>query len=305
MKLNNLKANFTHFAGRSSLVVRKYSPEILIGVGVAGIVTSTVMACKATLKSERLVDEARLKFDNIKEARELVTEAEYSKADEARDVAVVYIQSAYEFTKLYGPAIFVGGLSVACIIGSNRILKKRNLALVAAYKAIEKGFKEYRDRVIEEFGEEKDYDLRHGVKREIVKTKEVDPETGKTKTVSKSEVVGIGEPSVYAKFFDEYSINWSKTPDMNLMFLRAQQNYANDILKSRGHLFLNEVYDMLGLKHTTAGAIVGWVLSEGGDNYVDFNIYDEENERARAFVNGDERSILLDFNVDGVIYDLI
>ena len=92
------------------------------------------------------------------------------------------------------------------------------------------------------------------------------------------------------------------------MFLRAQQQYANDKLIAQGHLFLNEVYDMLGLPRTKAGAIVGWVYDDNnavGDNFVDFGIYDVHRETARDFVNGYERSILLDFNVDGVIYDLI
>ncbi|MCA1800666.1 MAG: DUF6353 family protein, partial [Actinobacteria bacterium] len=112
-------------------------------------------------------------------------------------------------------------------------------------------------------------------------------------------------PSIYARYFDEGSTVWSRERDYNRLRIRAIQNYANDMLKARGHLFLNEVYDELGLPRSRAGAVVGWVMSKSGDNFVDFGIYNQENERARAFVNGQEQSILLDFNVDGVIYDLL
>ena len=120
--------------------------------------------------------------------------------------------------------------------------------------------------------------------------------------------------SQYARFFDETSPYWYKNsgnrsndgPEMNLFFLRAQQNYANELLKHRGYLFLNEVYDMLGMPRTKAGQIVGWIYKENntdGDNYVDFGIY--KTEKNAKFVNGFENSILLDFNVDGAIIDKI
>lgn len=111
--------------------------------------------------------------------------------------------------------------------------------------------------------------------------------------------------SQYARFFDEGSPAWSKDSEYNLMFLKQQQQYANDLLKKRGHIFLNEIYDMLGIPRTKAGAVVGWVYDENnpiGDNYVSFGITDERNAN---FVNGYEKSVLLDFNVDGNIWDKI
>lgn len=115
--------------------------------------------------------------------------------------------------------------------------------------------------------------------------------------------VKVRKHSPYAAFFDEQSAAWTKNPECNKMFLLQQQNFANEKLRARGYLFLNEVYDMLGLPRTRAGQLVGWCYDEHnpcGDNYVDFNIFDDHN---REFVNGFEKSVLLDFNVDGNILD--
>jgi hypothetical protein len=195
------------------------------------------------------------------------------------------------------PAVAVGVVSIGCLTGSHYILTQRNVGLTAAYAAIEKSYAEYRKRVTEEVGVEREVELRQGVDiRETVKKSK----DGKSVEISKSPV----GHSVYARFFDEYSKSWNKDPEYNSVFLNCQQNYANDLLRTRGHLFLNEVYDMLGIERSKAGAVVGWVISDDGDNFVDFGMY-QDNERVRSFVNGRESSILLDFNVDGVIYDKI
>lgn len=109
--------------------------------------------------------------------------------------------------------------------------------------------------------------------------------------------------SPYARWFNETCLGWNNIPENNLMFLRYQQNHANDMLKSRGYIFLNEVYDMLGIPRTKAGQVIGWVFDPDnpvGDNYVDFGLFDTRNE---DFVNGYINSVLLDFNVDGAILD--
>ena len=184
-------------------------------------------------------------------------------------------------------------------------MSKRNVALAGAYKLMETGFKDYRKRLVEEYGEDVDFQFKNGIKNESVTIIEED-EDGKKKKVKKTiQVADPNQHSVYSRFFDESCVNWEKNPEFNLTFLTCQQNYANNLLQAKGHVFLNEVYDMLGLPRSSAGAIVGWVLSKEGDNFVDFGIYDLQSESARDFVNGYERTILLDFNVDGVIYDKI
>ena len=304
VKLNEVKGLVVKTAGRTGLVLKKYSPEILMGVGIVGVIGSTVMACKATLKVEEVLDTAHDKFDKIKYAKENIDEAEYSEKDYQKDMTIAYVQTGVDFIKLYGPAVTLGAASIGCLLGAHGILKKRNVALMAAYKAVEQSFADYRQRVRDEFGEEKDRRYHLGIKEETVTEETVDA-NGKKKKVKKTvEVVDPNKISQYARFFDDSSSQWSKVPEHNLVFLKAQQNFANDLLNSRGHVFLNEVYDMLGIPRSQAGAIVGWVKGEG-DDFVDFGLFNRDDDKVRDFINGYETNILLDFNVTGVIYDLI
>ena len=311
MNMNNIVNSATKTFHRVGFQIKKHSPEILLVTGITGVVTSAVMACKATTKVDAIVEESKKSIDMIHEGMETgnICDVEYTEEDGKKDLAIVYIQTGVKFAKLYGPSVLLGLTSIGCILASNNIIHKRNVALSAAYTAIDTSFKGYRSRVIERFGESMDRELRYNIKTQEVKETVVDEETGKKKTVKSTvSVVDPNTYSDYARFFDEYCAGWTKDAEYNLMFLRQQQNYANELLKSRGHLFLNEVYDMLGIDRTKAGNIVGWVYDEKhpiGDNFVDFGIYVLDNEKARDFVNGRERSILLDFNVDGDILSLM
>ena len=311
MNMNNIVNSATKTFHRVGFQIKKHSPEILLVTGITGVVTSAVMACKATTKVDAIIEESKKSIDMIHEGMEAgnICDVEYTEEDGKKDLAIVYIQTGVKFAKLYGPSVLLGLTSIGCILASNNIIHKRNVALSAAYTAIDRSFKGYRSRVIERFGENMDRELRYNIKTQEVKETVVDEETGKKKTVKSTvSVVDPNTYSDYARFFDEYCAGWTKDAEYNLMFLRQQQNYANELLKSRGHLFLNEVYDMLGIDRTKAGNIVGWIYDEKhpiGDNFVDFGIYVLDNEKARDFVNGRERSILLDFNVDGDILSLM
>ena len=289
--------------------VEKHSPEILMGVGVAGVITTTVMACRATMKLDDILVEAAETREKIKEVAENPAyEDKYTEEDAKKDLVINYTQTAVKVAKLYAPAVAVGVISVGCLLGSHDILRKRNAALSAAYLTVDKSFKEYKQRVIDRVGEEVEKEIRYGIKaEEIIET--VTDEEGNETTVS--ETVNTMNPTLYsdyARFFDAASPCWQNDPEYNLMFLKAQQQYANDLLRAKGRLFLNDVYEMLGLEKSKAGQIVGWVYDRenpNGDNFVDFGIYDMSKERVRAFVNGYETNILLDFNVDGNIWDLM
>ena len=302
-----IKQTITKATGKTGLKIKKYSPEILMGAGVIGIFGSTIMACKATLKVETIIDHAQDQLstiDHVISNPEQYTQ-EYNEEDAQKDKAIVYVQTAVELGKLYGPAILLGTASVAMLLGSHNIMNKRNVAVVAAYKAVEEGFASYRKRVVEEFGAEKDHQYRYGIVQ-AEETVEVMDKNGKIKKEKRTvESLDPNHKSQYARFYDDGNTNWSKTPEYNMLFLKAQQNYANDLLQARGHVFLNEVYDMLGIPRSKAGAVVGWVLDKDSDNFVDFGMYDLNDQGAREFINGYEAVILLDFNVDGVIYDLI
>ena len=281
---------------RQALLAKKNSPTILFGAGVVGVIGTTVLASRATLKLDEVVFGIEHDIAVANRVREEKPE-QYSDADLHSDIQLIRVQGAIKIAKLYAPAIIVGGLSIAALTKSHHILTNRNTALTAAYAALDKGFSQYRARVVEELGEEKDQEFRYGSQETEIETK-----TGKKKVIKTAHPDGA---SIYARFYDESARNWSPWPDENMIFVKCQQNYANDILHSRGHIFLNEVYDLLGLERSSAGAVVGWVMNEGGDNYVDFGIFNSDDPMKRLFANGKEVSVLLDFNVDGVIYDLI
>lgn len=299
--MNVLKSNMN----KALFVMKNKSPELLIGSGIVLGIAAAVSACKATLKVEEVVDEAKTKLDKIHEAHEHgATEhgLSYSEEDYQKDLVTQYTKTGVEFVKLYGPAVIMGCVSVGCILGGHRILTKRNAAITAAYTAVSKAYDAYNERVIEKYGKEEADNLKYGLKTEkIVETKEDENGNmiGEEKTIVTSDPIA----SPYSKFFDECSRCWKNNAEYNLMFLRGQQNLANDRLIANGYLFLNDVYDMLDIERTEEGQVVGWVYDKDHPTYVDFGIYNGVRERNRAFVNGYESSILLDFNVQGIIKD--
>lgn len=287
---------------KAVMKLKKHSPEILVVAGIAGTVVSAVLAYKATTKVAEILDETKGTLDTIHEGMETgaINGQEYTNEDGKKDTVVVYAQTGMKLAKLYGPAIILGTLSITSILASNNILRKRNVALGAAYAAIDKSFKEYRGRVIERFGEQVDTELKYGIKAKKFEEIEVDPETGKEKKVKKT--VMVADPNLqsdYAVYFDSKSRNYETNPDYNRMFLKAQQAFANDKLQTRGHLFLNEVLDDLDLPRTPAGQIVGWT-KDGPDGYVNFRIVEVERETEDG---RHEPALLLDFNVEGNIWE--
>ena len=306
--MKNIKESLMKTYKRTELKVRKHSPEILAGVGVVGVIASTVMACKATTKLSYILEESKDQLDQIKTvAVDPAYADKYSEDDAKKDTTITYVQTGVKVAKLYAPSVILCAGSLGCLLASNNILKKRNAALSAAYMTVDKSFKEYRKRVADRFGEEVEKEIRYNIKAKEVTA--VD-ENGNEVTETVKIMDGTDDPNTYsdyARFFDESCAAWQNDAEYNLTFLKAQQQYANDLLKSRGRLFLNEVYRMLGIDETKAGQVVGWVYNPDnptGDNFVDFGIYNMQRERVRAFVNGYEPNILLDFNVDGVIWDL-
>ena len=307
--MKNLKEKMVKVYNKSEMKVRKYSPEILAGVGVVGVIASTVMACKATTKLNDILSESKEQLEQIKEvAADPSYEEKYTQDDAKSDTTITYVQTGVKIAKLYAPSVILCASSLGCLLASNNILRKRNAALSAAYMTVDKSFKEYRRRVAERFGDEVEKEIRYNIKAKEIVT--VDEEGNEVKETVKV-MEGADNPTTYsdyARFFDESCPAWQNDPEYNLTFLKAQQQYANDLLKAQGRLFLNDVYKMLGIDITKAGQVVGWVYDPDcpvGDNFVDFGIYDMSKERVRAFVNGYETNILLDFNVDGNIWDLM
>lgn len=315
MKKLELSNKLTRAFGKAGLKLKKHSPEILVVTGVIGAVTSAVLACKATAKATKIIEESK---HDIGVIDDIVADPEkykkdlpdgYTQKDHDNDRRIIKTKAAVNVAKTYAPAAVLGVLSITCIFAGTNILRKRNVALAAAYTTVDNSFKEYRNRVIERFGKDLDRELKYNIKSKEVEETVLD-ENGKEKTVKKTVNVVNSDNGVseYARFYDDGCKGWQKDSEHNLWMLTRFQNMANDKLKSEGYIFLNDVYEMLGIPKTKAGQIVGWVYNEknpSGDNYVDFGIYNVHDEAKRDFVNGYERSILLDFNVDGNILDLI
>lgn len=293
--------------------VIKHSPEILMGLGIAGVITSTVLACRSTLKVQEILDYKEENMNNIKEVLAEGRE-DYTEEDARKDKTIIMTTTAIRLMKLYVPSVIIGAGSIACLLESHNVMRNRNAGLAAALAATTESFKQYRERVTEKYGDEVDKEMRYGIKKE---KKEKDG-----KKTKEEIVVGCDEKELsgYARYFNENNINWSDDPQFNLMFLRQNQNWANDKLISQGYLYLNDVYEALGFPKSKAGQVVGWVYdpnnNEHGDNYVDFGIYDLNvkgyrnemtndtiAEERQDFVNGYRNSILLDFNVDGNIWE--
>lgn len=286
------------------MLVRKYAPEILTGLGVAGFVTSTIFACTATTKVEKVLDDHKKEMNNLNKTE---TKYDYPKNEIVKAKAEVLGKTSLELIKLYSPAVGFGIFGISCVLGGHGILRKRNAAIGAAYGLVSSQFKEYRDRVKEQLGEDKDRQFLYGLKEETITVEETD-ENGKTKKVKKTvEVVDPASGiSKYAKIFDDSNHKWQNDPFLNLAFLKDTQCWFNDKLRVNGVVFLNEVYDVLGFPRTSEGQLVGWVLNgPDSDNYIDFGIYNLENQANRDFINGYDTGIFLDFNVDGIVYDLI
>lgn len=300
MNINSI-VNAAHKFG---FKIKRRSPEILAVAGTIGIGVSGFMACKATLKLNDILEETKETIDTIHQVAEDESMADrYSEEDAQKDLVITYTQTGVKIAKLYGPSVILGVLSVGCLLTSNNILRKRNVALAAAYTAVDKGFKEYRSRVVDRFGEAVDRELKYNLQTKKITETVIDEETGKEKKEKKTVEVVEGDASdysPYARFFDEASRRWENNAEYNMMFLHSAQEYMNQRLRAYGHLFLNEVYDYLDIPRTQAGNRMGWMYDEKnqiGDPYVDFNIFKVNRPAARDFVNGYEKSILLDFNV--------
>ena len=306
--LSKVGTSASKFAGKAEFTIKKNSPEILLGAGIVGFVGTIVLACRATCRADEVLEFHRRKIKDINDAKEIADadpegEMSYDIEIYRQDKAIRYLKTTGSLAKLYAPTIAVGTLSLACILTSRHIMQKRYLGVVAAYNGVSAAFEEYRKRVRDEYGEDLDKHFRYGTTYdELPVYDENGKKTKEKEQVEKTETEMVIPTDDSCRFFDSSNPNWDKNPTFSMMWLRGQQNILNDILHTRGHVFLNEVYDALGFPHTPQGAVLGWIDGEG-DNCIDFGLYDPNKESVRRFVNGVDNVNMLEFNHDGVIWD--
>lgn len=308
MSLKSLGRMATAKVGRHMLTLQQHSPGILVSVGVVGVTASVVLASRATLKLTDVLRQGEEALKNVDPST-----APDSEEEEARKKATfgVKLKVAIDVAKLYAPSALFGIAGVSMIAGSHLILKRRNAGLAAAYTVLDKSYKNYRKRVVDDQGAEKDFEYFHGVEeREIIVDGKNGPETKKVKGLDQESIESEDPESFYRRVFNEKNPNWNPVGNENQMFLNFIQSQANDLLRMQGHVFLNEVYDLLGFDPTEAGQIVGWVKNPRldsktneptGDGYIDFGVWNEGIYEGKQWLNGNKDAQLLEFNVDGPI----
>ena len=301
---NSIVESATAMWNKGVFTLKKHSPEIALVAGIGSVVAGAVVACKATITAVDILDDHKKVVDAIHEChdREDISEEEYPEEQYKKELAAAYIQTGWKLTKTYAPAFVLGGLGIMSIVSSHGIMRNRNVSLAAAYATLDQGFKKYRSRVVDRFGEQVDHELKYDIQSQKVTETVVDEETGKEKKAKKTlQKPGEDSANMYSRMFDAGNRGWTSDPLMNLTFLKGAENYFNQKLERTGYVWLNEVYDYLGYKQDKASRFVGWIYDVDnpiGDNHIDFGFHNND-----LFMNGYEASVRLDFNVDGNIMD--
>ena len=318
--LTKVGASVKKALGPTGLKIKAASPDILIGVGVAGIIGGTVYACIQTTKLKDVIEEDKATRNNLKTSYDeiMTSDVDPEEAQKAyrKDLTHSYISTTGKVIKLYAGPVIVGTVSLSCVLYSHTILRKRMIGLAAAYTTVSESYKQYRQRVVDRYGKDVDRELVLGSTK--MKLKDVDPDAvTEDNKKSKVDVLDEKNPQItsdicsdYIKFFDSSSRRYEPNPEYNLTYLKAAQGKFNDILHSQGYVFLNDILSFLDIPITADGQVVGWLdpnkyPEATGDGYIDFGIFDVYRVNNIRAVNGYENVFMLDFNVDGYIYNKV
>ena len=311
----------------------RHGDKILVGIGLVGLVTAGTGACLATYnKLDDAVNDGLDYIDDLKEAKremDAVAQAnneptEYPDDVYKKDLAMEYAKTAGRITMVYGPYILLGAASTICILAGHTMLQHKYTAAVAAYNTLYQTFAEYRQRVIDSEGNDKDLEYLTGAKPAIEEVKK-----GKKIEAIRKDYYILPDgrkASPFAFVFDELSDYWEKDATHNRWFVERASRTLNNKLHTRGWLTINDVYEAFGREDLMSGdgQNVGWRSpyvykdnfdSHTCDGYIDFKIYEvwddptsgarDGNAITQAFIDGDERSVLIDMNYDGWITDKI
>lgn len=286
------------------VTLKAHSPEIFMAVGVVGTVAGTVVACKATTKLDDILAETQEKVVQIKEFDPETVEAEYTENDRKKDLVITYTKGGMDILKLYGPSLAILSLSLASMLVANNILRKRNFALMAAYTALDKSFKDYRGRVASKYGDAVEEELRMGLEKRRV-SEEITDENGKTKKVKKDVDIITANDSTLIELSEDTWSEWDNVMEYNESLVSARESYLNDILNAQGYVLMSDVKTVFGLHPDGTDYQLGWVRvpdNEVGDNEVHLRWRKSLKEYTNA--NGDVKYkpvIYLDPNYDGVV----
>lgn len=307
---------------KTTFKLKKASPTIMIVGAAIGGVTAAVLACKATIKAQDILNEHNTAVKTIHTTKEQIEQGviqldegeSYTEKDFKNDITTTYVQTGLKLAKVYAPAVTLGAVSLGCMFGSHHIMSKRNASLTAAYIALDKAFEEYKSRVSNRFGSRVQEELEHNIKAVELESKSTN-EQGVEETIKEYKDIAMQHTSPYTCIFDETVDTWQPDNMMNRNYLFLMEQSANKRLRIQGHLFLNDVLASLGTHggvtlKTPEGQIVGWIYDPNDptrQSHVDFGVtnYVEGDEALNSFINGGERSVMLRFNCDGPIIDKI
>lgn len=266
------KESIVNFFNGVRSTMDKHSPEILTGIGIAGMITTTVLAVKATPKALELIGEAKYK----KEEEIVEHNCKVNKVSECMSSDLKPLEVVKAAWKPYVPAAITGSLSVACLVGASRVNFKRNAALATAYTLSEKALKDYKDSVVETIGEKKEEKI-----KEKVTQKKVDKQPA-----SKSEVVMVNSDG-NVLFLEPVSNRYFKSDVESIRKIVNNLNYRLTT-GTEEYISLSEFYDEIGLSHTSISDEIGWNIYRDGQIAVDM---------PSAKTDKGEPCLVLDYNV--------
>lgn len=303
--------NVKRFVSTGIYMLKDHAPEIMAVVGSVASVGAIGFAIKETPKATKIIEEHKKHIENVHtvvESADGEEEFEYSPDDEKKDLFIIYTKTAGRLLKTYWPVILLESLSIGCTLGGAYKSRQKYSSLLSAAVAMEAIHKQYRQNVVEKYGEEIDKELRHGLKTKTKEYIKKDKDGKETKVKETVKVADNKTDKDISRLFDETSLYYSRDPHANKQFILSVEQWANMRLKQYGHVFLNEVYEKLGFEPTEIGHNVGWVYKDHSaddlkkhNNVIIFNFVDVHGNKATEFEAGFEPSVLIDFNVDGFI----
>lgn len=285
--------------------ISKHAPTILSVTASAGVIATGYLAWKAGTRFE---DVEGRDWDRRKEClrnADTIPDEDVPKIERKNRILFIL-----DTVRTVAPAAIVGAATITMIYFSNSISKKRLAAMGAAYATLQTAFDGYKRTMVEALGKESvDKILKPKLPNVGKSAEEILSSDNKSDAPNVSDAVvnSLKALSPYARIIaEESSTCWDPNEDYTSQNLAAVQLWANRRLERKGHLFLNEVFDQLGLSRTREGAVVGWLKNGEGDNYVSFGDFDASIYRVPSddYTRVDS-NFIVDFNVDGVIWDRI
>ena len=292
-----MRFDLVGWTNRAGFFMKKHGPEILVFGGALGTLVGGVMACVATTHLPEVNEKAKARFEAVRK--------QHPQEIHKQEMTKAYFQTGLDYMRLYAPSVIVSGLSITGILAGNNMLRKRNIALAAAYATLDTSYKRYRTRVADRFGDDVEREIYHDIQKKTIMKQVTDEDGNVTEVEETIEIANdLGE---YCFYFEQGKAKaWEANHEYNMFFLQLQQRLVNDQLRAHGYLFLNDVLKDLGIDRTRAGAVTGWVYDpENADKYQNDNRVNFHIQPIYRMENGEEivETIMLNFNVDGVILD--